>query len=159
MDESRVIGLKGDLPWKLPEDMKHFAALTKGHAVLMGRTTYDSLPPKFKPLPGRKNIVISRSVTTLSGENEQGVELWKDIESCLAHYRSGKGALSTDTLWIIGGASIYEATMPFWDGIELTKVHGTHAGDRWFPKFEDKFQLVSSTKEERCTFERYEKKS
>ena len=150
MDDARVIGVKGGLPWKLPGDMKRFAALTKGHSVVMGRKTFDSLPPKFKPLPERKNIVISRSLKTLSG-----AEVWGLPDECIRHYRDHPELLPSSTLWIIGGDQIYKETIAEWDEVYLTRVPGVHEGDAWFPAFEERFELVSEEMGEGCTFLQY----
>jgi dihydrofolate reductase len=153
MDEGRVIGIKGQLPWQLPEDMKHFSTLTKGHAVLMGVATYQSLPEKFRPLPGRKNIVLARPRVEIPG-----IEVWDSLEQCIDHYRSGAGKLPSEMLWVIGGAQIYRATRPYWDEVYLTAVPGQHEGDAFFPEFEADFELLSEEKAHACTFKVFRKK-
>lgn len=139
-DESRVIGVKGGLPWRIPEDMKHFSSLTSGHGVLMGRKTYESLPEKFRPLPNRKNIVITRH----SGPSPfpASVETWDSPVSCIQAYREGKRELPGGILWVIGGEQIYRATQALWDEVFVTEVAGSHQGDAYFPEFTDAFQEV-----------------
>ena len=134
MDEKRVIGNLEQLPWHIPEDMKRFASLTKGHAVIMGRKTFDSLPDKYKPLPGRKNIVISRNLNKI--EAFPDVSVYNSIETLYADIESGKLELASDQVWIIGGEQIYRATKNIWDELYLTLVRGEHVGDAFFPEFE-----------------------
>ena len=149
MDEDRVIGSKGGLPWNIPEDLKHFSALTKGHTVLMGRRTWDSLPARFRPLPGRKNIVVTRS------GDIPGVEVWADIEKCLQAYRSGQACLQGSILWVIGGAEIYRQTTDMWDELFITYVEGHHEGDAFFPEFQSKFRLIEENRRDGYAFRRY----
>jgi dihydrofolate reductase len=114
-----VIGRDGTLPWHLPEDMKHFRALTAGATVLMGRRTWESLPPRFRPLPGRRNLVLSRTP-------QDGVETFPDLAEALA-------AVDGD-VWVIGGAAVYAAALSFADRIEVTEIQETFDGDTYAPK-------------------------
>jgi len=151
MDEGRVIGKDGALPWHLPEDLAHFKAKTLGHFVLMGRKTWDSLPPKFRPLPGRVNIVMSRSPAALSlPDGAYGVSSFSEALEIVQ--RSGKAG---PILWCIGGAELYAAALPKCDELHLTLVQGHHAGDAVFPPFEDSFEPVSSEQGQRCVFKIY----
>lgn len=140
MDEDRVIGKDNSLPWRIPGDMKRFAALTTGHSVLMGRKTYQSLPDKFRPLPGRTNIVITRDPAALRGE--KGIEVALSPEGFIESVKNGDIILQSDKLWIIGGEQIYRATLPFWDEVCLTLVKGRHPGDAFFPEFESSFRVA-----------------
>jgi len=140
MDENRVIGFKQKLPWHIPEDMKRFSALTKGHAVLMGRKTYQSLPDKFRPLPERKNVVATKSGESFGAP--PGVELVDSPYKFLQQCKDGSIVIPSKKVWVIGGAAIYKETMPLWDGIYLTKVKGRHEGDVYFPPFEEEFKEV-----------------
>lgn len=137
MDEGRVIGAKNALPWHIPEDMKRMSALTRGHAVLMGRKTYQSLPDKFRPLPGRRNIVITRSPELLAGE--AGIEIHSSPCGFIEAVKKGEIKLETEKLWVFGGEEIYKATLQYWDEVCLTFVKGKHDGDAFFPEFEDSF--------------------
>ena len=150
MDESRVIGHKGKLPWHIPEDLKHFSDLTKGHAVLMGRKTWESLPERYRPLPQRKNIVISRTVTNLSG-----AEVWESPEKCIQFFRSGKAELPGGKIWIIGGAEIYRLTASLWDEVYLTLVKGCREGDAFFPPFEEAFSKAAEEDHGAFSFQHY----
>ena len=154
MDEGRVIGKQGALPWHLPEDLAHFKALTSGHIVVMGRKTWDSLPPKFRPLPGRLNIVVSRNPAAL--ELPVGTHAASSIEDALDI--AEKVATADQITWIIGGAEVYSAALPFCDELHLTLVNGIHEGDARLPRFEDLFVEDSSKSAERCAFKVYRKK-
>lgn len=113
-----VIGRQGAIPWRLPEDLKRFKALTLGHTVVMGRKTWDSLPPNYRPLPGRRNVVVTRD----TGWKADGAET-ASLEAAL----KGGGDIS-----VIGGGEIYRAALPLADRIELTEVQGDFEGDAVF---------------------------
>ncbi|WP_088313871.1 dihydrofolate reductase [Kineosporia sp. R_H_3] len=91
-----VIGVGGTLPWHLPEDLKHFSRLTTGSVVVMGRRTWESLPPRFRPLPGRTNVVLTRS----PGYDAPGAEVVGSVAEALARHPDP---------WVIGGAEVYAA--------------------------------------------------
>jgi dihydrofolate reductase len=130
MDRQRAIGKAGALPWHLPADLKHFKALTIGHSILMGRKTFDSIG---KPLPGRKNLVLTRQ----RNWQHPGVHAVTDIDAAIASC-SGE-------LWVIGGAEIYALALPLADRVELTEIDTTVAGaDTWFPELPAKFCKVQS---------------
>lgn len=132
------IGAKGDLLWVLPKDMAHFKNITWGHHVLMGRKSFDSLPPKYRPLPGRPNIVISRdpnlkldgckTVTTV----EEGIKFAED---------NGE-----EELMITGGGEIYKLALPLTDVIHLTRVHASFPeADTHFPEIDmDEWETIST---------------
>ena len=153
MSEDRVIGINNQLPWHLPEDMKHFAELTTGHSILMGRKTYESLPEKYRPLPKRQNIVVSRNTELELPEN---VMLISNPREFIQQFKAGEVNLQSNQLWIIGGAKIYEETMSLCDGIELTVVKGEYEGDAYLPEFESGFQLSKSTETGKLSFLTYE---
>lgn len=154
MDEERAIGRSNSLPWDVPEDMKHFVTLTKGHTVLMGRKTFESAPMNSRPLKGRLNIVVSRTSISPNPDNPD-LKFINDPIEFIKRCKSGQELLKTDTLWIIGGAEIYRLTMPLWDEVHLTLISGTHQGDAFFPEFEKDFNLNTSNKTESCTFQHY----
>lgn len=151
MDEKRVIGLAGALPWNVPEDLAHFRALTKGHVVVMGRKTWESLPEKFRPLPGRTNVVVSRDLSKLSLPD--GVVGARSPEEALDAAKSM--AKAGQRVWIIGGAELYRATLPFCAEVHLTIIDGSHEGDAWLPPFEADFKQISAVRSERCSFRVY----
>lgn len=120
---NRVIGRDNQLIWNIPEDMAHFKALTAGHTVLMGRKTWESLPPRFRPLPGRRNIVVSRQ----AGYAAPGAELAGSLEGGL------QLAAGDASVFVIGGADIYRQALPLADRLEITEVALSPEGDSWFP--------------------------
>lgn len=156
MDSERVIGADNSLPWHLPEDLKHFKSLTQGGAVMMGRKTYDSLPAKSRPLPGRVNIVCTRSPQTVDPHPQ--VRVISNPRGFLEQIRSNEQALASDRLWVAGGATIYSETMDLWDELYLTRIHSTHSGDAFFPPFEEMFDLLEREEREGFSFERYARK-
>lgn len=110
-----AIGKDGDLPWRLPADLKHFKALTMGLPMVMGRRTFESLPGL---LPGRRHIVLTRD----AGWHAEGAEVAATPEAALA--LAGEG-----TVAVIGGAAVFELFLPLADRIELTQIHADYAGD------------------------------
>lgn len=122
---NRVIGKDNRLLWNIPEDMAHFKALTSGRTVIMGRKTWDSLPPRFRPLPGRRNIVISRQADYPA----PGAELAGSLEQALQLAASGE-----ESIFIIGGEQIYRQAMAVADRLEITEVDLEPEGDAWFPE-------------------------
>jgi dihydrofolate reductase len=147
MDESRVFGLRGALPWHVPEDLAHFRQLTASHVVVMGRKTWESLPEKVKPLPGRTNVVVSRKSSEL--ELPQGVLKASSPEEAL---RLASKVAGDKTVWVIGGVELYSALLRYCDEVHLTVIAGEHEGDAWLPRFEDSFDLISERRGESCSF-------
>lgn len=126
MDEGGLIGRGGDLPWDLPEDMKLFVRLTKGHAVVMGRKTWDSL--RKKPLPQRLNVVVTRQPQLKA----EGAVLAANLEAAIAACQSERAAWGTEII-IIGGGELYREALPLANRIYLTRVHARFEGDTYFP--------------------------
>ncbi len=151
MDQSRVIGFEGRLPWHLPEDLAHFKSLTSGGVVIMGRKTWDSLPAKFKPLPNRINVVVSRKAAELA--LPEGVLRAHAPEESVLVARDA--ARMAETIWVIGGAELYAALLPYCDEVHVTRVKGVHQGDAWFPRFEADFEHISEQSGESCSFHVY----
>lgn len=119
-----VIGVAGGLPWRIPEDLRHFKNVTMGHAIIMGRKTFESIG---RALPGRRNIVVSRDPAL----RIEGVEVAPSVEAAVSLARS-----TDDEPRIIGGSSIYEAALPLATKIFLTEVHRKVDGDTFFPSFD-----------------------
>ncbi|WP_291379151.1 dihydrofolate reductase, partial [Demequina sp.] len=124
-----VIGLDGGMPWHLPEDLAHFKAHTSGHAVMMGRRTWESLPPSFRPLPGRANIVVTRSGATFEGAA---------TASSLADALAVAERLSPGTdAWIIGGAGLFTDAAAIADEVVVTEIDLVTEGDTFAPALAD----------------------
>ncbi len=119
-----VIGKDNAMPWHLPEDLAHFKALTQGHPVIMGRKTWDSLPAKFRPLPGRANIVITRQADW----TDAGAQPASSLEQALALCGSATEA------WVIGGAQIYAQALPLASRVEVTEIAQPFDGDAFAPE-------------------------
>ena len=122
--KNRVIGKDNKLLWNIPEDMAHFKALTAGHTVIMGRKTWESLPQRFRPLPGRSNIIITRQPDYPA----PGAEVADSLENAL------KLASTAAIVFIIGGEQIYRQAMAVADRLEVTEVDLEPEGDTWFPE-------------------------
>jgi dihydrofolate reductase len=128
MAENRVIGKDNQLPWHLPADLKHFKRLTMGKPIVMGRRTFESIG---RPLPGRTNIIV----TADTGFREQpGCIVAHSIEE--AFEAAAEEAGSSDELMVIGGASLYEQTLPLADRIYLTLIHHGFEGQALFPHYD-----------------------
>ena len=139
MSLGRIIGKDDKIPWHIPGEQKHFAKLTKGHTVLMGRETFDSLPDKAKPLPKRVNIVASRTLSSLNDFPK--VMVINNINKYVNDFKSQKSDAKSNILWIIGGQQIYEVTKDLWDEVYLTSINGKYEGNVYFPEFEKDFEL------------------
>ena len=126
MDAERGIGLNNGIPWHLPEDLRNFKRLTMGHPILMGRRTWESLG---RPLPGRQNIVLSRSGISVP----PGVVLLRDAADL------AKTELMHEEVMVIGGAQIYAALLPELERLYVSRVPGVHGADTFFPPFEHLF--------------------
>lgn len=128
-DPNLVIGKDGKLPWHYPEDLKHFKKTTMGHSLLMGRVVFEELFEE--PLPGRENIVLSRSRT-------YDVPTFGTIEKALDYLRQQ----GRDRVFVIGGGEIYRQLMPMADGMIITEIHAEYEGDTYFPEYRDDIDRV-----------------
>lgn len=124
MADNRVIGIDNRLPWKLPADMQWFRQNTLGKPIIMGRLTFESFGAK--PLPGRRNIIISRNPTYAA----DGIETYPSLEEAL------NATQDDDETMVIGGMSIYQQALPLADRLYMTLVHAQVEGDAWFPEFD-----------------------
>lgn len=125
--ENNAIGRGGDLLWRLPKDMQFFKETTMGHNVVMGRKTYESIPPKFRPLVGRVNIVVTRQ----EGYEAPGCRVVQSVEDAIAFAKANE----EDELMVIGGGEIYRQLFDRADKIYLTKVlHSFDDADTFFPQ-------------------------
>ena len=119
-----VIGKEGGLPWHLPEDLAHFKRVTSGHPVIMGRKTWDSLPPRFRPLPGRMNIVVTRQ----PGWRADGAMPAASLDEALLLVPANADA------WVIGGAEIYREALPLAQSAVVTEIDAEFDGDAHAPQ-------------------------
>lgn len=129
----RAIGAAGDMPWHLPEDLAYFKAATLGVPVVMGRRTWESFPPQWRPLPRRENIVVTRNAdfeapgATIVPSLEEGVRVARE---------------SSADAWVIGGAQIYEQAMPILDELWVTEIDLDVEGDAFAPEIGSGWRVV-----------------
>ena len=131
-----VIGRNGGIPWRIAEDVARFKALTTGHAVVMGRRTWDSLPDRFRPLPGRRNVVVTRNPDW----SAEGAERAGSLEEALQLLEDAP------QMYVIGGAEIYAAALPLADELVLTEIDLDVEGDTFFPDW-DRGEFVEASRE------------
>jgi dihydrofolate reductase len=134
MAENRVIGRNNTLPWSLKADMEHFKKLTLGWPCVMGRKTWESLPKR--PLPGRPNIVISRSLPSNSAP-----AVFPSLQDAVAH------CAGYEKVFICGGATIYAEALPLAKRIELTVIHQNYEGDAFFPEIDQAMWKITKTED------------
>ncbi|KUP06494.1 dihydrofolate reductase [Bacillus coahuilensis p1.1.43] len=138
MDENGLIGKDNSMPWHLPKDLKHFKTKTTGRTIIMGRKTFESLG---KPLPNRKNIVLTRN----QHSHIEGCETVHSIEDIIRMNQQ-----SSEEYMVIGGSQIYKEFLPFADKLEVTLIHDTFEGDTYFPTIDwDMFKLIEQVQGER----------
>ncbi|WP_372824086.1 dihydrofolate reductase [Polaromonas sp.] len=128
-----VIGRDGVMPWHLPEDLAHFKQLTHGHPVIMGRKTWDSLPPKFRPLPGRANIVITRQKDWQADGAQRADSLMQALQL----------AAPSPDIWVIGGGQIYAQAKSLAKRVEVTEIAQDYEGDAFAPMLGSALREVS----------------
>ena len=132
MSKNRVIGNRGDLPWHEPEDLAHFKRTTSGHAVIMGRKTAESL--KFRPLPKRRNVVVTRQADL----RLPGFEVFTDLDAAIAAAR-----VTDPNPFLIGGGELYTLALPQITTMYLTVIDRDVTGDAFFPVFDENEWLES----------------
>ncbi len=135
---NRVIGKDGVMPWHSPEDGKHFRSTTLGHPVIMGRKTWDSLPARFRPLPGRLNIVISSQAKTREDLKNQGGQPAENLREALLICEQKE----SKEVWVMGGAQIYEQALPLAHKLVITEIDAAFEGDTFAPRLSDDWQEV-----------------
>ncbi len=131
-----VIGKGGVMPWHLPEDLAHFKELTQGRPVVMGRKTWDSLPERFRPLPDRLNIVVTRQEVW----QDEGAKPATSLEDAL-----NIAGQSADTVWVMGGAQIYAQALPLARRVEVTEIHREFEGDVFAPALGPEWKETART--------------
>ncbi len=127
--QNREIGKDNDLIWHLPDDMRFFKDTTKNKVVIMGRKNFESLPPKWKPLPNRINLIISRN----PDYDAMGCEVFTSLEESLERAQK----LTQDEIFIIGGGQIYELGLPYANKMYLTEIHESFDADAFFPAWDE----------------------
>lgn len=132
---TRSLGKGGALLWSLPGDMKRFKALTTGHPVVMGRKTWESLPERFRPLPGRTNFVVTRD----ESYEAPGATVAYSLESALAQ---AKAVPDNDEVFVIGGGQIYAEALPYAERLYLTLVEDDAPGDTFFPEYPEFTKVI-----------------
>lgn len=127
-----MIGAGGGIPWRLPEDSRRFRRLTMGGDVVMGRKTWDSLPERFRPLPGRRNIVVTRDDTWAA----EGAERAASVDAAIE--------MPSGDVWVIGGGQIYAEAMAHADVLEITEIDADVDGDVTAPGIGGEWMLVAT---------------
>ncbi|MFW5973463.1 MAG: dihydrofolate reductase [Bacteroidota bacterium] len=153
-EANRVIGQEKDLPWHIPEDLKHFKRLTAGHSLLMGRKTFESIVHQFGgPLPDRRMLVLT---------TREGLEGYPEIETFSSVGDALAAVDPSETLFIGGGGAVYDEFLPLADRMELTLIEGEFEGDTFFPPFEHlvgkEFDIDSEDRREGYRFVTYRRK-
>lgn len=131
-----VIGRDGQMPWHLPEDLAHFRRTTEGHPVIMGRRTWQSFPEKYRPLPGRTNIVVTKSRPDPAAF--PGAVVVHSLDEAFAEARRSEGA---EEIWIIGGGQVYAEAAPQADAAVVTVIDTDVDGDTYAPVLADAWNL------------------
>lgn len=152
---SRGIGLRGSIPWMLKKDLSHFSKLTKQtenpnslNAVIMGRKTWESLPNKFKPLPGRYNVVLSRNTDLAAQLTGPNVMLSSSLDEAVNVLKRKKINGEIENVWVIGGSAVYEESLksPYCDKVYLTEILEDFTCDTFFPSLDNNFAIVQDPK-------------
>ena len=130
-----VIGLDGDLPWKLRSDLQRFKAVTLGKPCIMGRETWESLP--LRPLPGRLNIVLSRDLSYPESDKSRGAVVCASLDEAIDIARETAVDDDVHEVCVIGGAGVFEAVLPRAMRLYITEVEASPEGDTWFPAFDE----------------------
>jgi dihydrofolate reductase len=142
---SGVIGREGDMPWHLPEDLKHFTKVTSGHPVIMGRKTWLSFPKKYRPLPNRTNIVITRQDGWGETPEAEGAVVVKSLDDALLESQFAPGF---EAIWIVGGGEIFEQSMDLANVAVVTTIDVEADGDTHAPELDDAWEPGTSVPEE-----------
>lgn len=142
MDLDRGIGRDNDLMWHLPNDMKFFKDTTQDHVVVMGRKNYDSIPEKYRPLPNRENVVLTRNTNF----NAEDCQVFNSLEACLEHYKTE----TERVVFIIGGGEIYRLALEAGviEEMYITHINERYAADTFFPEFNLKDWNVETVQEQ-----------
>jgi dihydrofolate reductase len=134
-----IIGSDGALPWHVPEDLAHFKELTLGSPVVMGRKSWDALPERFRPLPGRRNIVVTRNPDW----SAEGAEVAHSLDAAL-ELAAASGTGNGSTTWVIGGAQVFSSAMNRADRLEVTEIRAQFDGDTTAPVIDENWHQVEA---------------
>jgi dihydrofolate reductase len=132
---TRALGKEGQLLWNIPEDMQRFKKITMGHPVIMGRKTWESIPLKYRPLPGRANFVVTRQKEYLA----EGAVVCASFEDSLEKAHDSVGS---DEIFVIGGGELYALALPIASRLYLTLVKDETPGDTFFPEYPDFTKVI-----------------
>jgi dihydrofolate reductase len=137
--QNRVIGNHGTMPWHIPEDLAHFREITNNSPVIMGRKTWESLPPRFRPLPNRRNIILTRQPNWGQEYTNSEVIKANTLESATTPQIVGAGVKE---VWVVGGGQIYSQYLPQASRIEITEIHASFDGDTMAPELGREWEEV-----------------
>ncbi len=136
-----VIGRNGTMPWDVPEDMAHFKSTTADHPVVMGRLTWESFPPPFRPLPGRTNIIITRQADQHLELTEAGATVVDSVDAALTAATESPGS---EEIWVLGGSQIFEAAIDRTNRAVVTTIDVDEYGDTHAPVLDDSWTLSTT---------------
>ncbi len=136
-----VIGKDGDMPWNLPEDLKHFTRLTVGHPVIMGRKTWLSFPDKYRPLPNRTNIVITRQKGWGKSPEAEGAVVVPSLDDALLESQFVDGG---ETVWILGGGEVFRQSTDLANVAVVTTIDTEADGDTFAPELDETWEAAAS---------------
>ena len=149
VSENMVIGKDNKLAWHLPDDMNYFSNMTKGHSIIMGRKNWESIPKKYRPLPERKNIVVTRN----NKFEDKGAIIVNSIEKAVEKARR----FDEEEIFIIGGGEIYKLGFAYVDKLYITKIYANIDGNTYFPKWNKEnwkeISRISHPKDEKHEFD------
>ena len=149
VSENMVIGKDNKLAWHLPDDMNYFSNMTKGHSIIMGRKNWESIPKKYRPLPERKNIVVTRN----NKFEDKGAIIVNSIEKAVEKART----FDEEEIFIIGGGEIYKLGFPYVDKLYITEIYANIDGNTYFPKWNKEnwkeISRISHPKDEKHEFD------
>ena len=149
VSENMVIGKDNKLAWHLPDDMNYFSNMTKGHSIIMGRKNWESIPKKYRPLPERKNIVVTRN----NKFEDKGVIIVNSIEKAVEKARR----FDEEEIFIIGGGEIYKLGFAYVDKLYITEIYANIDGNTYFPKWNKEnwkeISRISHPKDEKHEFD------
>lgn len=151
--ENGVIGDSGEIPWYYPEDMAHFKEVTTGHPVIMGRKTFENIRSRIGgPLPNRTTIVLSRQADI---DTEDSVKHAQDLEEAYSKASENAEEREVENVYVAGGGSVYEATLPHAERLVLTEIDHPYPGDVKFPVLEGEWETIEEEPHDDFTFKTY----